>query len=304
MKAFLPSWEPAGVPSDSVAPSGRAPAGNEPVPSDGFRATALLDVRGLQIFGSTRTDAPMLAAGISLSVARGEVIGLVGLAGSGAREIALASVGRLPEPAVIAAGSILIDGVELVGASRRALNRLRDTTVSLISPAAPTGLAPGHPIGRQLARTLRRKGGLSRTAAARRSLDLLEQVGLPDPRATSRLVPARLDEVELLQVTFAVAVALRPVILLLDEPTRALAAAGRPSALELGRGFRHEFGLSIIAVSPDLDVVAATCDRVAVVQAGRVVEQGSAAEIVTSPQHPHTRSLFAAAHCPRPTGSS
>ncbi|TFD06256.1 hypothetical protein E3T25_02720 [Cryobacterium sandaracinum] len=164
-------------------PSAPTSADDEPVPSDGFRATALLDPRGLQITESTQTGAPVLATGISLSAARGEVIGLVDVTGSGAHEIALAIVGRLPEPAVIAAGSILIDGIELVGASWRALNRLRDTKIPLTSPAAPTGPAPAPDqiIGRQLARTLRRTGGLSRTDAARRALELLEKVGLPDP---------------------------------------------------------------------------------------------------------------------------
>lgn len=299
MKAFLSSWDPAGEPADPVAASVPASAEDEPVPSDGFRASALLDVRGLQISGSTRTDAPVLAAGVSLSVARGEVIGLVGVAGSGTREIALAIAGRLPAPAVIAAGSILIDGIELVGASRRTLNRLRDTTISFISTDAPTALSPDHSIGRQLARTLRRKRGLSRTDAARRTLELLEQVGLPDPLATSLLVASQLDEAALIQVTVAAAVAVQPDLLILDESTRTLDAAGNPGALELCRGLRQKFGLSIIVVSRDLGVAAATCDRVAVVEAGRVVEQGSGAEIVASPQHPHTRSLLEAARTDR-----
>ncbi|TFB62325.1 ABC transporter ATP-binding protein [Cryobacterium sp. Hz7] len=256
-------------------------------------------MRGLQITESTQTGAPVLATGISLSVARGEVIGLVGVTGSGAREIALAIPGRLPEPAVIAAGSILIDGIELVGASRRALNRLRDTKISLTSPAAPTGLAPDQVIGRQLARTLRRTGGLSRTDAARRALELLEKVGLPDPQATSLVVPTQLEPTALLQVTIAAALSQPPDILILDEPTRAVEAAGEPSALELCRGFLQEFGLSIIVVSRNLGLAAAICDRVAVVEAGRVVEQASAAEILASPRHPHTHSLLEAARYAR-----
>ncbi|TFD36457.1 ABC transporter ATP-binding protein [Cryobacterium sp. TMT1-19] len=299
MKTFLPSWQSPGKPHCSPAPSAPASADDEPVPSDGFRATALLDARGLQITESTQTGAPVLATGISLSVARGEVIGLVGVTGSGAREIALAIAGRLPEPAVVAAGSILIDGIELVGASRRALNRLRDTKISLISPAAPTGLAPDQVIGRQLARTLRRTGSLSRTDAARRALELLEKVGLPDPQATSLVVPTQLEPTALLQVTIAAALSQHPDILILDEPTRAVEAAGEPSALELCRGFLQEFGLSIIVVSRNLGLAAATCDRVTVVEAGRVVEQASAAEILASPRHPHTHSLLEAARSAR-----
>ena len=302
MAAFRSSWDPLADSPSSVAPSASISAEDEPVPSDGFRATALLDVRGLQIAGSTRTDAPVLATGISLSVARGEVFGLVGVPGSGTREIALALAARLPEPAVIAAGSILVDGIELVGASRRTLNRLRDSKISLLSPAAPTGLSPARGIGRQLARTLRRNRGLSRTDAARHALELLELVGLPDPRATSLQVLAQLTPLALLQAKVAAALSGHPDILILDEPPRTLDAAGESSALELCGGFRREFGLSIIVVHGDLGVATATCDRVTVMEAGRVVEQGSAAEIVAAPQHPHTRSLLDTAHRPRRAG--
>ena len=269
MKAFLPSWQPGGIPVD-LAASVPTAADEEPVPSDGFRATALLDVRGLQIVGSTRTDAPVLATGISLSVARGEIIGLVGVAGSGTREIALAIAGRLPGPAVIAAGSILIDGQEVVGASRRALHRLRETKISLVPLGAPSGLSSFTTVGGRLARTLRRKEDLS-----------------------------QLDPAALLQLTIADAVSSRPDILILDEPARRLDAAGETAALELCHRFRQEFGLSVIVVSRDLGRVAATCDRVAVVEAGRVVEHGSAAETVAAPQHPYTRSLLEAARTAR-----
>ncbi len=299
MKAFRSSWDPIGEPTTSVARVAPTPTEDEPVPSNGFRATALLDVRGLQITGKTRTDASVLATGISLSVARGEVIGLVGVAGSGTREIALAIAGRLPETAMITAGSILVDGRELVGASRSTLKRLRDTKLSLISPAAPLGLAPDLAIGRQLARTLRRRQGLSRSVAARRAVELLDQVGLPDPRATSLLVSAQLDPTALLQVTVTAAVCFHPDILILDDPPRAPNAVGETSALQLCLRFRQEFGLSIIVASGDLGGAAATCDRVAVVEAGRVVEQGSAAEIVDSPQHPYTRRLLEAARATR-----
>ena len=269
MKAYLASWQAAGVPADFLASAPTA-IDEEPVPSDGFRATALLDVRGLRIVGSTRTDAPVLATGISLSVARGEIIGLVGVAGSGTREIALAIAGRLPGPAVIAAGSILIDGQEVVGASRRALHRLRETKISLVSPGVPSGLSPYSTVGRRPARTLRRNRGLP-----------------------------RLDQAALLRVAITAAVSSRPDILILDEPERAFDAAGETAALDLCRRLRQEFGLSIIVVSHDLCRAAATCDRVAVVEEGRVVEHGSAAEIVASPQHPYTRSLLEAARTAR-----
>ena len=288
MVAILPSWQRVGSTADSVALSSE----DEPVPSDAFRASAMIDVRGLQITGSTHAEAPVLATGVSLSVTRGEVIGLIGAAGSGTREIALAIAGRLPDPAVITAGSIRVDGQELVGASPRDLKRLHDTTVSVISADAPTGLTPNQTIGRQLARTLRRRGGLSRPAAARQALELLETVGLPEPQATSLLFSDQLDPAALLQVTLASAVSSHPHLLVLDEPPRPLDGAGETSALEHCRGFQQEFGLSIIVVSRDLDVLEASCDRVAVVEGGRVVEQGSAAEIVTSRQHPHTRRLL------------
>lgn len=286
MDEFLPSREP------STAPPA---AGDEPIPSDRFRASALLDVRGLQISTGNRPDAPSLVTGISLSVSRGEVLGLVGVAGSGANEIALAIAGRLPAPAVITAGSILLDGRELVGASPRALSRLRGLAPSFVPADAHTGLVPDRPIGRQLARPLRTRRGLSRTAAARRVLELLDRVGLPDPRRTSLELPTQLAPVALRRVLIAAAVSCHPDLLVLDEPTGPRPAEADSAIFELYRGLRQEFGFSIIMASRDLGVVAAECGRVAVLEAGRIVEQASAAEIVSKPQHPHTRQLLEAA---------
>lgn len=295
MSAFLPSWEPSNGHPDSAAGSPPPAAGDEPIPSDRFRATALLDVRGLQISAGSRTDAPPLATGISLSVARGEVIGLVGVAGSGATEVALAIAGRLPAPAAVAAGSILLSGQELVGASPRTLTRLHGTSLAFVPADPRTGLVPDRPIGRQLARPLRTQRGLSRAAAARRVLEMLDRVGLPDPRTTSLQLPAQLDPIALRRVLIADAVACRPDLLILDEPTGTLPAEAAAALLELYRGFRQEYGFSIIVASRDLGVVAAECGRVAVLEAGRIVEQASAAEILSTPQHPHTRRLLEAA---------
>lgn len=298
MRGFLPPWEPSnrGPDTGAVPP---LPAGDEPVPSDRFRATALLDVRGLRISAGSRTDAPPLATGISLSVARGEVLGLVGVAGSGATEIALAIAGRLPAPAAVAAGSILLAGQELVGASPRALTRLRGTSLAFVPAEERTGLVPDRPIGRQLARPLRTKRGLSRAAAARRVLELLDRVGLPDPRTTCLQLPAQLDPAALRRVLIADAVSCDPDLLVLDEPTGALDAESGSGVLELYRGLRREYGFSIIVASRDLGVVAAECGRVAVLEAGLIVEQASAAEIVSTPQHPHTRRLLEAARTSR-----
>ncbi|WP_166785515.1 ATP-binding cassette domain-containing protein [Cryobacterium cryoconiti] len=286
MDEFLPPWEL------STAP---AAAGDEPIPSDRFRASALLDVRGLQISAGNHPDAPSLVPGISLSVSRGEVLGLVGVAGSGATEIALAIAGRLPVPALITAGSILLDGRELVGVSPRALGRLRGRAPSFVPADANTGLVPDRPIGRQLARPLRTERGLSRTAAARRVLELLDRVGLPDPRRTSLELPTQLAPVALRRVLIAAAVSCHPDLLILDEPTGPRPAEADSAVFELYRGLRQEFGFSIIMASRDLGVVAAECGRVAVLEAGRIVEQASAAEIVSTPQHPHTRQLLEAA---------
>ena len=286
MGEFLPSWEPS---------TARAAVGNEPIPSDRFRASALLDVRGLQISAGHRPDAPSLVSGISLSVSRGEVLGLVGAAGSGATEIALAIAGRLSAPAMITAGSILLDGRELIGASPRTLSRLRGLAPSFVPADAHTGLVPNRPIGRQLARPLRNRRGLSRTAAARRVLELLDRVGLPDPRRTSLELPARLAPIALRRVLIAAAVSCHPDLLILEEPTGPRPVEADSAIFELYRGLRQEFGFSVIMASRDLGVVAAECGRVAVLEAGRIVEQASAAEIVSTPQHPHTRRLLESA---------
>jgi peptide/nickel transport system ATP-binding protein len=291
VNAFLPAWD-----AFEERPRGHgSSAGDEPVPSDGFRASALLDVRGLRISRGARTDAPVLAEGVSLSVARGEVLGLVGVPGSGATEIALAIAGLLSAPAVIRSGSILLDGEELLGASKRRLARLRGTKIAFVPSVVTPRWGPENTVGRRLVGLLRSTQGLSHPAAERRARELLERVGVTDPLRTSALRPKQLDAVTRRQVLIAGAVSGSPELLILDEPTATLDAAERPPLLELFRSLRRDCELSIIVVSRDLGVVAATCDRVAVLDAGRIVEQGSAAEVVAAPQHPQTRVLLEAA---------
>lgn len=295
VRAGISSAESALTPPDESldrsAPTAPTAETTAPLPSHWFRSAAVLDVRGLRIAVGARPDAPLLVNGISLAITRGEVVGLVGDAHSGALEVAQCIAGLLPAPAVIRSGSILFNGGELVGLPPRPRDRPRDARIAYL-PRDPLGsLDHGVTVGTKLTAPLRYLG-LAKTAAYERSLAVLDQAGVERPEHTFTSYPHQLSRVVAQRVHIAASLAGKPDLVVADNPTDTLDESDSADILDLLRALQRDNGLTMIMVTRSISVAALTCHRVAVVQAGSIVEYASVADLFGSPKHPYTRELL------------
>ncbi|TFD85979.1 ATP-binding cassette domain-containing protein [Cryobacterium serini] len=292
--AGVPSVKPLmNVRFDQVGPPPQAET-TAPMPSHWFRSAALLDVRGLQVASAAHVNAPRLVHGISLSITCGEVIGLVGDKSSGALEVAQCIAGVLPAPATIRSGSILFNGVELVGLPPRSLSRLHDAKIAYLPRSPLDTLDPNMTVGSQLAAPLRSSGGLSKPAAYERSLDLLGQAGVENPQHTFAAYPRDVSAILAQRVHIARALARSPNLLVADDPTDTLDAADSSDILELLGKLQRKHKLTMIIVTRSVHVAARICHRVAVVRTGAIVEYASVTDLCGSPKHPYTREMLQA----------
>jgi peptide/nickel transport system ATP-binding protein len=235
---------------------------------------------------------------VSLTVGRGEVVGLVGESGSGKSLTALSVLGLLPDGARLR-GQVLLDGRDLTALPERALCALRGAEIGLISQEPMTALNPVMSIGDQVAETLIVHRRASRRQARALAAERLARVGLPPDRVPPSRYPHELSGGQRQRVAIAAAIALRPRLLIADEPTTALDVTTQAQILALLKGLVDEEGMSLLLITHDLAVVAGMADRVAVMQAGRIVESGPTDEVFRTLGHPYTRQLFAAsAHVP------
>jgi peptide/nickel transport system ATP-binding protein len=238
-------------------------------------------------------DGAALLHGVDLAIARGERVGLVGESGCGKSLTALAVMGLAPERARLT-GSIRLDGTELLGLDEPALCRIRGRRVAMIFQEPMTALNPVQTIGRQIAEGPLRQLGLSRAAAARRAEALLARVRLDPARFPLSLYPHQLSGGQRQRVMIAIALASDPELLVADEPTTALDVTVQAEILRLIDELVRERGMGLLLITHDLGVVAAMTDRMAVMYAGTVVEQGATAEVFAHMAHPYTRALLAA----------
>jgi oligopeptide/dipeptide ABC transporter ATP-binding protein len=230
--------------------------------------------------------------GVSFEVRPGEALGLVGESGSG-KTVALRSLaGLLPRNARIAGGTVEIDGVEVTSADESALQELRGRTVSMVFQEPMTALNPVMRVGDQIGEAPLVRLALSRRTASERALELMRLVGIPDPVRRARAYPHELSGGMRQRVMIAIALSAEPKLILCDEPTTALDATIQDQILKLLRSLQDELGVSLVFVSHDLAVVAQTCDRVAVMYAGRVVETGTVRDVFVEPHHPYTLGLL------------
>ncbi len=232
--------------------------------------------------------------GISLDITQGEVLGLVGESGSGKSLTSLAILRLLP-PSAEVTGDIRLAADDLLRLPERRMRALRGSTVSMIFQEPMTALNPSMPVGEQVAEAVRaHHPKLPRGEVRDRVLQAFEQVALPDPTRRHRDYPHQFSGGQRQRILIAMAVVNQPRLLIADEPTTALDVTVQAQILRLLRNLREEHGLSMLFISHDLAVTAQTADRVAVMQRGRVVETGIAADLFGRPQHPYTRSLLAA----------
>jgi len=258
----------------------------------------VLDIEGLVVEYRTRGSVMRVLPGVDLTITRGEVVGLVGESGSGKSTLALAALRLLPANGRIAAGRIVLDGTtDVTSVSREQLRRLRGEKVAMIFQDPLTSLNPTFKIGRQMIDVQRAHcGGRVRFAERKqfqqKATALLREVGLPDADQLMHSYPHQLSGGMRQRVMTAMALSLEPELLIADEPTSALDVTTEAQILGLLRQIKADRDLTILFVTHDLSVVAEICDRVVVMYAGQVMEQGDVADVFERPQHPYTRALL------------
>ncbi len=255
-------------------------------------ADALLELRGVRIGMRERRGQREIVRGVDLSVAVGEKLGIVGESGSGKTLTALSVLGLLPSPPLrLLAGRITYDGRLLNELDDKALAAVRGAEIAMVYQDPMTSLNPLLRIRTQITETLRAHGA-DRAEAAERTRQVLGQVGLADPERVERAFPHELSGGMLQRVMIAMALAGSPRVLIADEPTTALDVTIQQQILELVEDLQVRTGMAVVWVTHDLGVVARLVDRVAVMYAGRVVEEAATADLFARPSHPYTAALL------------
>jgi ABC-type dipeptide/oligopeptide/nickel transport system ATPase component len=255
----------------------------------------LLEVSDLLI-GFPRADGSWAhpVNGVSLAVDRGETVALVGASGSGKSLTALALVGLVPPPGQVIGGEIRLDGNELAQAPDEVWRRYRGRRIGLVFQDPLASLNPVRTIGDHLTETLRTHRPLTAGAARSEAVRLLGTVGLAEPARRAKAWPHQLSGGQRQRVLIALALAGEPDLLVADEPTSALDVTVQAEILDLLASLRRDRGLAMLLITHDLAVAATQADRVAVMQAGRIVETGTADTVLRHPSHPYTRALLEA----------
>jgi oligopeptide/dipeptide ABC transporter ATP-binding protein len=231
---------------------------------------------------------------VSLDLAPGEILGIVGESGSGKSVTALTVMGLLPEPAArVAGGSVRFEGTDLTRLSDARMQRLRGPGIAMVFQEPMTSLNPVFSIGEQITETLAAHGETSRAARRDRAVEMLERVGIPSASRRLGDYPHQLSGGQRQRVMIAMALVCRPRLLIADEPTTALDVTIQAGILDLLLDLRDELGMAVIVITHNMGVIAEVADRVAVMYAGRVVEQADVGRLFASPGHPYTRALLA-----------
>jgi peptide/nickel transport system ATP-binding protein len=259
------------------------------------KAPPVLDVSRLSVSVHTEGEETEVVSDLSFSLARGETLCIAGESGSGKSMTSLAIMGLLPQPAArISAGSVKLGDLELSGLPESRLRRIRGDRIAMIFQEPMTSLNPVLSIGRQLIEAIEVHTALSRREARQRAVEALKAVRMPDAEGRLRQYPHELSGGMRQRVMIAMALALKPDLLIADEPTTALDVTVQGEVLELLRDLQRDTGTSLILITHDMGVVAEMADRVIIMRSGRLVEQGNAIDIFASPQTEYTRELLAA----------
>jgi peptide/nickel transport system ATP-binding protein len=252
----------------------------------------LLEVRGLRTSFHTRAGVVRAVTGVDFHVDRGEVMGLVGESGCGKSVTSLSVMRLIAPPGRIEGGEVVFDGVDLLTLPEREMRHARGERISMIFQQPTSSLNPVYDVGMQVGEMLELHRQMKRRDARDRALELLEMVGIPDPRRRLAAFPHELSGGMAQRVMIAMALACEPELLIADEPTTALDVTIQAQILDVMRTLQRETNTAMILITHDLGVVAEMCDRVAVMYAGEIVEQSDVASLFGAPRHPYTRGLI------------
>jgi microcin C transport system ATP-binding protein len=264
-------------------------------------ASPLLSVRELSVAFRHGGRETIAVDRISFDIAKGETVALVGESGSGKSVSALSILKLLPYPAAShPSGSIRFKGQELLGKSEREMRHVRGNDITIIFQEPMTSLNPLHTIEKQIAEILLLHGGVTGAAARARIVELLTQVGIPEPEARLGSYPHQLSGGQRQRVMIAMALANEPDLLIADEPTTALDVTVQAQILKLLKDIQQRLGMSMLFITHDLGIVRKIADTVCVMKEGKIVEQGPVEQVFARPQHAYTRALLAAEPKPDP----
>ncbi|WP_226782898.1 ABC transporter ATP-binding protein [Oceaniglobus trochenteri] len=247
----------------------------------------LVEIRNLRV----AFDGVPVLHGIDLDVAPGEALGLVGESGCGKSVTWLAALGLLPGKATVS-GSVRLQGQDLATAPRRTLERVRGGRIAMIFQDPSSALNPVIRVGQQIIEALRLHRGLTGAAARAEALRLMDLVGIPDARNRFSLYTHEFSGGQAQRLMIAMALAGEPDLLIADEPTTALDATIQAQILDLLVTLRREMSMATVFISHDLAAVAQVCERVCVMYAGKIIEEGHVGQLFETPRHPYTRGLF------------
>lgn len=265
----------------------------EPVETTIDEGQTVLEVIGLKTYFFTEAGVVPAVAGIDLKVNRGEILGIVGESGCGKSVTSLSIMRLVSRPGKVVDGEIFFDGQDLLKLPESEMYRIRGNRISMIFQQPQSCLNPVFMVGDQLAEVLEIHQSLGKEAGERRAVELLEMVGIPEPTSRIHAYPHELSGGMAQRVMIAMALACVPELLIADEPTTALDVTIQAQILDLMRNLGSKLGTAIILITHDLGVVAEMCHRVAVMYAGRVVEEADVLDLFQSPAHPYTEALIA-----------
>ena len=255
---------------------------------------ALLEIENLSVDFPSRNSVMHAVDGVSLSLDEGEVLGIVGESGSGKSVTMMALMGLVAYPGRVRADTLRFAGHDLLSLSPRERGKLTGKDVAMIFQDPTTSLNPCFTVGFQLKETLRLHLGLDKKTAHRRAIELLEQVGIPAPESRLKVYPHQMSGGMNQRVMIAMAIACNPRLLIADEPTTALDVTIQAQILDLLRSLQKERGMALVLITHNMGVVSEMAQRVAVMYAGQIMEERSAADLFCAPQHPYTEALLSA----------
>ena len=254
---------------------------------------ALLEIENLSVDFPSRDNVMHAVEGVSLKLDTGDVLGIVGESGSGKSVTMMALMGLVAFPGRVTADKLCFDGHDLLALSPRERSRLTGKDLAMIFQDPTTSLNPCFTVGFQLAESLKLHMGMDNKAAKFRSIELLEQVGIPAPESRLKVYPHQMSGGMNQRVMIAMAIACNPKLLIADEPTTALDVTIQAQILDLLRGLQKDRGMALVLITHNMGVVSQMAQRIAVMYAGQIMEEQSASNLFAAPRHPYTEALIA-----------